>query len=61
LFTRRSVLAALGATGAAAAFGAADLLRAITASAAIPGPASYSASLSSVTQHPLAPESGMPR
>ena len=56
MFIRRSVLTALGTTGAAA-----DLVRAITASAAIPGPASYSASWSSVTQHPLAPESGMPR
>jgi alpha-L-fucosidase len=61
LFTRRSVLTALGATGAAAAFGTADLVRAITASVAIPGPASYSASWSSVDQYPPAPESGKPR
>ncbi|MCU7729373.1 alpha-L-fucosidase [Actinoplanes sp. KI2] len=45
--TRRSLLAAAGATG---------LLRVTPAFAAIPGPSSYSASWSSVDQHPPAPE-----
>ena len=50
--TRRAFLTAAGATAA----GAAGLLRAKPAFAAIPGPSSYSASWSSVDQHPPAPE-----
>ncbi|WP_433087577.1 alpha-L-fucosidase [Dactylosporangium sp. CA-052675] len=53
---RRSLLTALGATGAALTVGGADLIRAVAANAAIPGPTSYSASWSSVDQHPPAPE-----
>jgi alpha-L-fucosidase len=55
-YSRRAVLAALGVTGVAAAAGLPDILRAISAQAAIPGPTSYSASWSSVDQHPAAPE-----
>jgi alpha-L-fucosidase len=54
-FTRRVFLTAAGAAGATA-LGAADLLRAAPAFAAIPGPTSYSATWSSVDQHPPAPE-----
>src|SRR4051794_29869633 len=55
-YSRRAVLAALGVTGVAAATGLPDILRAISAQAAIPGPTTYSASWSSVDQHPPAPE-----
>ncbi len=55
-YSRRAVLAALGVTGVAAAAGLPDIFRAISAQAAIPGPTSYSASWSSVDQHPAAPE-----
>jgi alpha-L-fucosidase len=55
MFTRRFFLTAAGAAGATA-LGAADLLRAGPAFAAIPGPASYSPTWSSVDQHPPAPE-----
>jgi len=48
--TRRAFLTAAGAIGAA------GLLRVKPAFAAIPGPSSYSASWSSVDQHPPAPE-----
>ena len=50
--TRRAFLTAAGAT----AVGAAGRLRVKPAFAAIPGPSSYSASWSSVDQHPPAPE-----
>jgi alpha-L-fucosidase len=53
--SRRAVLRALGVTGAAAV-GSATVLRAVSASAAIPGPTNYTASWSSVDQHPPAPE-----
>ncbi|MFI6159580.1 alpha-L-fucosidase [Micromonospora haikouensis] len=52
--SRRSLLAALGVTGAAAATG--GLIRPFPASAAIPGPTSYSESWASVGQHPAAAE-----
>jgi alpha-L-fucosidase len=56
-YSRRAFLSALGVTGAAAATaGAVDLFGARAALAAIPGPTSYSASWSSVDQHPPAPE-----
>ncbi|WIM92840.1 alpha-L-fucosidase [Actinoplanes oblitus] len=56
-YSRRAFLSALGVTGAAAATtGAVDLFGAAPAFAAIPGPASYSPSWSSVNQHPPAPE-----
>ncbi|HTI21840.1 MAG TPA: alpha-L-fucosidase [Kutzneria sp.] len=55
-FTRRSLLTALGATGAATALGSSGILRAAAASAAIPGPTSYSATWASVDQHPPSPE-----
>ena len=54
--TRRSLVKALGAAGAVAAAGAAGTFRAVSAAAAIPGPASYSATWASVDQHPPAPE-----
>src|SRR3954452_12387757 len=53
-FSRRAFLATAGLTGAAAA--AAGVLRGGTADAAISGPTSYSASWSSVDQHPPAAE-----
>ncbi|GGM10727.1 MULTISPECIES: alpha-L-fucosidase [Micromonospora] len=52
--SRRSLLAAAGATGAAAAVG--GLIRPFPASAAIPGPTSYSENWASVGQHPAAAE-----
>ena len=54
--TRRSIVKLLGAAGAVAAAGSAGVLRAVSAAAAIPGPASYSATWASVDQHPPAPE-----
>ena len=54
--TRRSIVKVLGAAGAVAAAGASNVLRAVSAAAAIPGPASYSATWASVDQHPPAPE-----
>jgi alpha-L-fucosidase len=53
-FTRRSLLTVAGAAGAAAL--GEGILRASPASAAIPGPSSYSSTWSSVDQHPPAPE-----
>ena len=53
--SRRTVLRALGVAGAAAV-GSATVLRAVGASAAIPGPTTYTATWSSVDQHPPAPE-----
>ncbi|GAA1558873.1 alpha-L-fucosidase [Dactylosporangium maewongense] len=55
-FSRRRFLTVLGATGAAVAAGGAELIRALPAAAAIPGPASYSATWASVDQHPPAAE-----
>ncbi|QLQ36408.1 alpha-L-fucosidase [Micromonospora robiginosa] len=52
--TRRSLLAALGAGGAAVAVG--GVARPLPAAAAIPGPASYAETWASVGQHPAAPE-----
>ncbi|GAB3059811.1 alpha-L-fucosidase [Micromonospora schwarzwaldensis] len=52
--TRRSLLAALGAGGAAVAVG--GVLRPGSAAAAIPGPSSYAETWASVGQHPAAPE-----
>jgi alpha-L-fucosidase len=54
--SRRTVLGAVGAGTAAAAVGAGELLTATSAEAVIPGPSSYTASWSSVDQHPPAPE-----
>ncbi|MFF5225143.1 alpha-L-fucosidase [Dactylosporangium sp. NPDC000521] len=54
--SRRTFLTVLGATGAAAATAGADIVRALPASAAIPGPTSYSATWASVDQHPPAAE-----
>ncbi|MFI6130579.1 alpha-L-fucosidase [Micromonospora sp. NPDC051141] len=51
--TRRSLLTALGAGGAAVAVG--GVLRPESA-AAVPGPASYAETWASVGQHPAAPE-----
>jgi alpha-L-fucosidase len=54
---RRRFLTVLGVGGASAALaGGTDLLRRLPAGAAIPGPTSYSASWSSVDQHPPAAE-----
>ncbi|WP_410812729.1 alpha-L-fucosidase [Micromonospora sp. 067-2] len=56
-FSRRAFLAALGITGAAAATtGITDAVLGARAQAAIPGPSSYTASWSSVDQHPPAAE-----
>ncbi|MBY8870679.1 alpha-L-fucosidase [Micromonospora sp. PLK6-60] len=52
--TRRSLLAAIGAGGAAAAVG--GLLRPLPVRAAIPGPSSYAETWASVGQHPAAAE-----
>ncbi|WP_089157757.1 alpha-L-fucosidase [Micromonospora sp. NBS 11-29] len=52
--TRRSLLAAAGATGAAVAVG--GVLRPRPALAAIPGPSSYTETWASVGQHPAAAE-----
>ncbi|MFG1673794.1 alpha-L-fucosidase [Micromonospora sp. NPDC049282] len=52
--TRRSLLAALGAGGAAVAVG--GVARPMPATAAIPGPSSYAETWASVGQHPAAPE-----
>ncbi|GGM51967.1 alpha-L-fucosidase [Dactylosporangium sucinum] len=54
--SRRAFLAVAGATGAAAAIGSNELLHAVAAQAAIPGPTNYSATWTSVDQHPPAPE-----
>ncbi|TCC00471.1 alpha-L-fucosidase [Micromonospora zingiberis] len=56
--TRRSLLAALGAGGAAAAvgIGAGGIARPLPAHAAIPGPSSYAETWASVGQHPAAAE-----
>ncbi|GIJ29707.1 alpha-L-fucosidase [Micromonospora qiuiae] len=56
--TRRTLLTALGAGGAAAAVGvgAGGIIRPLPAQAAIPGPSSYSESWASVGQHPAAAE-----
>ncbi|GAA3248300.1 alpha-L-fucosidase [Dactylosporangium siamense] len=54
--SRRRFLTVLGATGAAVAAGGAELIRALPAAAAIPGPSSYSATWASVDQHPPAAE-----
>ncbi|MEV4141478.1 alpha-L-fucosidase [Dactylosporangium sp. NPDC049742] len=55
-FSRRRFLTVLGATGAALTAGGAELIRALPAAAAIPGPTSYSATWASVDQHPPAAE-----
>jgi len=55
-FARRSLVRTLGAAGVVAAAGSAGLFRAVSAAAAIPGPASYSPTWASVDQHPPAPE-----
>src|SRR5687768_7283728 len=55
-FNRRIFLATIGVTGAAAAMSLPDILSAVSAEAAIPGPTSYSPSWSSVDLHPPAPE-----
>ncbi|MDI1460966.1 alpha-L-fucosidase [Catellatospora sp. KI3] len=54
-YSRRAFLAAMGVGGAAAA-GLPAVLLADAAQAAIPGPASYTATWSSVNQHPAAAE-----
>ena len=56
-YSRRAFLSALGVAGAAAATaGVADLVGGTAAQAATAGPSSYTASWSSVDQHPAAPE-----
>ena len=55
-FPRRTFLTLLGATGAAVTTAGAEIIRALPAAAAIPGPASYSATWASVDQHPPAAE-----
>ncbi|WDZ82911.1 alpha-L-fucosidase [Micromonospora cathayae] len=55
-FSRRSFLSVLGATGVVTAVGVNNLMRGLPAHAAIPGPTNYTATWSSVGQHPAAPE-----
>jgi alpha-L-fucosidase len=55
-FSRRAFLTAVGVTGAAAVASLSDIMSAVSAEAAIPGPTSYSPTWSSVDQHPPAPE-----
>ncbi|RIW39733.1 alpha-L-fucosidase, partial [Micromonospora endophytica] len=56
--SRRTLLTALGAGGAAAAVGvgAGGVIRPLPAHAAIPGPSNYTESWASVGQHPAAAE-----